>query len=54
MWACVSVCGFACVKGVFMGLLPKIRGSLNKFYAIRIGGWQREILHVTKRKTIRK
>ena len=45
-----------CCKSVYVlsGLLSKILGSLNKFYEIQTGGWQREILHVVKRRTIRK
>ena len=48
MCACVSVCACACVKGVCIGLLPKILVSLSKFYEIRIGGWLKEILYEAK------
>ena len=48
----VSYCkrvGVLCIE-----VLPKILGSLNKFYEIQIQGWPMEILNVIKRRTIRK
>ena len=35
-------------------LLSKILRSSRQFYKIQNGGWPREVLHVTKRKTVRK
>ena len=36
------------------GLLSKILRSPSQFYEIQSGGWPREVLHVTKTKTVRK
>ena len=38
----------------FRGLLSKILRSSSQFYEIQAGGWQREVLHVAKTKTIRR
>ena len=38
----------------FRGPLSKILRSSSQFYEIQAGGWQREVLHVAKTKTIRR